>query len=128
MTRGISTVVIDHEKQPHRIFKTMGNYLCPDEFEAKIITQIATAHGGTVVLPDGKNSKDTIGSNALRDDDPVRSISVRQRLIAALVRFSDEICEDRRQSSKIHASKWYRYLNTVEVFHAYANSISSVVG
>ena len=115
----------NHEKHPLKIFIGMGDYLCPDVFEAKIISQIATAHGGTVLLPNGNYSKDTIGSNALRDNDPVRSISVRQRLIAALVRFSDEICEDRDRAAKFMLQN-QTLPEYSEVFHAYANSISSV--
>ena len=113
-----------HEKHPLSIFKEMGEYLCPDQFEAKIITQISTAHGGMVKLPEGSHSKDTI-SKLLYDKDEMSDIPVRQRLIAALLRFSDEICEDRNRAAR------FMFDNDIlpkesEVFHAYANSISSV--
>ena len=114
---------IGHEKHPQSIFKEMGEPLCPDKFEAKIITQISTAHGGTVKLSDGSYSKDTISK--LFDTDEMGHITVRQRFIAALVRFSDEICEDRGRAARFMLDKDILPKHS-EVFHAYANSISSV--
>lgn len=114
----------DHEKHPHSIFTGMGRPLCPDEFEAKIITQISTAHGGTVTLPDGGRSKDTI-SKLSYDKEEIDNIPVRQRFIAALVRFSDEICEDRGRAAKFMLDNGALPKKS-EVFHAYADSISNV--
>lgn len=113
-----------HEKHPHTIFRDMGSYLCPDVFEAKIITNVATAHGGTVPLHDGSCSKDTI-SNLLNDEDKYSDIIVRQKFIAALVRFSDEICEDRKRAARFMLNQGI-LPKCSEVFHAYANGISSV--
>ena len=113
-----------HERHPHNIFKGMGKYLCPDEFEAKIISQIATAHVGTFRLPDGSYSKDTI-SKLLYDTDEMGDIAIRQRFIAALVRFSDEICEDRSRAARFMLDEGVLPEHS-KVFHAYANSISSV--
>ena len=113
----------DHEKHPFRIFTEMGKYLCPDKFEAKIITQISAAHGGTTKLSDGNHSKDTI--KLLNDKDEMGGISIKQRLIAALLRFSDEICEDRDRADKFMLDKGILPKES-EVFHAYAYGISSV--
>ncbi len=112
-----------HEQHPLRIFTEMGEYLCPDKFEAKIIAKISTAHGGTVELPDGRHSKDTI--KLLNDKDEMGGIPIRQRLIAALLRFSDEICEDRDRADKFMLGRDMLPRES-EVFHAYAYSISSV--
>jgi len=113
----------DHEKHPLIIFREMGESLCPDQFEAKIITRISAAHGGATELPDGSHSKDTI--KLLNDKDEMSGIFVRQRLIAALLRFSDEICEDRSRAAKFMLDKDILPKES-EVFHAYAYSISSV--
>ena len=113
-----------HEKQLLSIFTEMGRHLCPDQFEAKIITQISTAHGGTVELSDGSHSKDTI-SKLLYDKDEMNDIPVRQRLVAALLRFSDEICEERNRAARFMLDKDILPKES-QVFHAYAYSISSV--
>ena len=113
----------EHEKHPHRIFKDMGPYLCPDEFEAKIISRVASAHSGSVKLLDGTFSKDSI--NQLKEKDKFGDITIRQQLIAALVRFADEICEDRSRCTRFLLSN-HSLPEQSQVHHAYANSISSV--
>ncbi len=112
-----------HEKHPHKIFKGMGDNLCPDEFEAKIISQIASAHSGSVKLLDGTSSKDSI--NQLKEKDKFGDITIRQQLIAALVRFSDEICEDRSRCARFLLNN-QALPKESEVHHAYAYSISNV--
>ena len=114
-----------HEKRPLNIYKDMGSSLCPDVFEAKIIAHIAAAHGGEVKLSDGSYSKDTISNESLYDNEPIHDIPVRQRFIAALVRFSDEICEDRSRAARFMLKEELLPKHS-QVFHAYAHSISSV--
>lgn len=114
-----------HEKHPLKIFIGMGDAICNDNFEAKPIALIARAHGGKVIVS-GEESKDTIESLNLKDKDSYGGISFRPKLIAALVRFSDEICEDRSRAARFLLNA--NALPTKsEVFHHYANSISSVV-
>ena len=113
----------EHEKRPHKIFKEMGDNLCPDEFEAKIISQIASAHSGFVTLPNGTSSRDSISQ--LNENVKYSDIAVRQQFIAALVRFSDEICEDRSRCARFMLNNG-QLPEQSQVHHAYANSISSV--
>ena len=89
-----------HEKAPLKIFKGMGNALCPDKFEAVPIALIARAHGGKVLTASGESSKDTIENLKLADRDTYGNIKFRPKLIAALVRFADEICEDRSRAAR----------------------------
>ncbi|GAB1149828.1 HD domain-containing protein [Shewanella algae] len=114
-----------HEKQPFKVFKGMGPAVCPDNFEGRIIANIAMVHGGKVQLDDDRTSKDTIGMQLKDEKTSIGGIDFRPKLIAALVRFADEICEDRSRAA--------RYLinnnglpKKSEVFHHYANSISTV--
>ncbi|ALO35290.1 hypothetical protein CMT41_11585 [Colwellia sp. MT41] len=114
-----------HEKAPLRIFTNMGLALCPNKLEASPIATIARAHGGKVLDHQGEVTKDTIEHLNLKDDDSYGGIKFRPKLIAALVRFADEICEDHSRAA--------RYLlnndslpKKSEVFHHYANSIKSV--
>ena len=114
---------IGHEKKTFQIIKDIGPAACPDGFEGRSIAKIATAHGGKFKKRDGELTKDTLSQ--LAETSSLGGISYRPRLIASLVRFADEICEDR--------SRGVKYLLTrsalpkfSEVFHQYAESISSV--
>lgn len=112
-----------HEKKALKIFLDIGKAVCPDHFEAKFIASIAEAHGGERVLPDNSTTKDTISH--LKEEDSYGSISYRPQLIAALVRFADEICESRNRAARFlldggKLPKWS------EIYHKYADTITSV--
>ena len=114
-----------HEKQAIAIFLGMGDGLCDDQFEANLIANIAQAHGGYVRIPsDDKCSKDTIGQTLL-EEDTMFGVTVRQKYLAALVRFADEICEDRNRAARFLA-KNSALPEHSQVYHAYAEAISSV--
>lgn len=112
-----------HEKKTSQILKEIGPVACPDNFEGKRIAKIATAHGGKFKKRDGNFTKDTISQ--LAETDSLGGISYRPKLIAALVRFADEICEDRSRAVKylLDRSALPKFS---EIFHQYAASISSV--
>lgn len=114
-----------HETKPLKIFHAMGPAACPDRLEAPCIANIAKAHGGKVRIGENDSSKDTIGQPRLKENDSYGSATYRSKLIAALVRFADEICEDRSRAA--------RYLinnNSLpeksKIYHLYAESVSSV--
>jgi hypothetical protein len=112
-----------HEKKPFNIFKGMGEAVCPDSFEARPIATIASVHGGKIIRDNGEHDKDTI--RQLKELDEYGGIKYRSRMIAAIVRFADEICEDRNRSARF-LLKRNSLPQKSEIFHAYANSISSV--
>ncbi|WP_089603758.1 HD domain-containing protein [Acinetobacter piscicola] len=102
----------EHEKKCFYILKTC-NAGGIDVAEKKKIAGIAQAHGGKTTLGD----KDTIG--ALDEKNSIGSITIRPRLLAALVRFADEVCENNSRATD---------LNTVpdqsKIYHAYAGAIT----
>ncbi|WP_410500189.1 hypothetical protein [Chitinibacter sp. S2-10] len=112
-----------HEKHPLKIFTQMGAGLCPDQFEAKPIADIAQAHGGKTTDIHGNTSKDTLSN--LKEEDTYAGKKYRPKLIASLVRFADEICEDRSRAARYLLSAGTLPKKS-EIFHHYANSISSV--
>lgn len=114
-----------HEEKPLFIFKKMGDALCPDQFEARTIAKIAEVHGGKFIHPNGEESKDTIRNSNLDEESSYQAISYRPRLIAAIVRFADEICEDRSRAARFLLDT-QELPNQSVVYHSYANSISSV--
>ena len=114
-----------HEKKPLAILEDMGKAICPDNFESIFIGKIAEAHGGKVKDKNGQETKDTIRNSQLNETDTYYSIVFRPRLIAALVRFADEICEDRTRAANFLMS--HNILpRKSEIYHSYANAISSV--
>jgi hypothetical protein len=108
-----------HERKAFRILSEMGDLSGADAFEKRFIADVAQAHGGR--LPDG--SKDTISQ--LSERVSYGSAQIRPRLLAAIVRFADEICESApRAALKLLDSGAVPKHN--EVFHKYASCIKSV--
>lgn len=109
----------DHEKQAYGILLSQGGQITSDTSELTLIADIAQAHGG-LTLDD--NDKDTIG-RTLPEKTVAGAVDVRPQLIAALVRFADEICEHRGRASSYHLRQ-----NTLpeenKLFHLYADGIA----
>ena len=108
----------EHEKRAFQILQEMGALSGPDNIEKKMIADIAEAHGGKT--PDG--SKDTIG--ALRDPAHSGSEILRPRLLAAITRFADEICESRPRAANL-LLKGGALPKQSEVFHK--RSVSTIL-
>jgi len=107
-----------HERRAGLIISKMGT-LAGSRFEKKIISEVARAHGGEA--SDG--SKDTIGK--LNTVEHCGSCSCRSKLIAAITRFADEICEDHtRAASFALENGGIPPKNTI--YHKYADAIQSV--
>ncbi|MBL3619045.1 MAG: hypothetical protein JMN26_15105 [gamma proteobacterium endosymbiont of Lamellibrachia anaximandri] len=103
----------------------MGRALCPDNFEALPIAKIAEVHGGKALDEKGDATKDTIRNSNLDEESSYRAIRFRPRMIAALVRFADEICEDRSRAARFLMER-NALPRKSEIYHYYANSITSV--
>lgn len=112
-----------HEKHPQKILQDDLATEIPDRFEAKPIADIAQAHGGKIIDSSGIESKDTF--SPLKSEDTYAGKSYRPKLIASIVRFSDEICEDRSRASRYHINKNILPVKS-EVYHQYASAITSV--
>lgn len=109
----------DHEKKCFPFLREHKSLLGNDISELKIIANIAEAHGGKV-----NGSRDTIG--ALNAIELVGKISIRPRLLAAIVRFADEICENsgRAATYLLENGKLPKHS---EIYHKYANAIRGSV-
>lgn len=112
----------EHEKKPLAIINKMGALAVTDRFERKTIADIAEVHGGKTENGD----KDTIGSKKWKDHHDFCGVNYRPNMIAALVRFADEICEDCNRAAK-HLIETGTLPKSSEVFHYYAEAIKSVV-
>lgn len=109
----------NHERRTSSILRTYGGDIKNDSAELKMIADIAQAHGGHTV---DKNDKDTIG--ALKETAGVGPIIVRQRLIAALVRFADEICEHSSRAVTHNINRG-NVIPTSMLYQLYAKSIQT---
>lgn len=107
----------DHEKKCFSVLRNCGAAAGNDDAEKKIIGNIAQAHGGETPAGD----KDTIG--ALGQTYGISRHPIRPRLIAAIVRFADEICESRNRASN-YLLQHGNMPKHSELFHRYAASIT----
>lgn len=107
-----------HETKHADVMKQLEQHVGDEMVERRMILAIARAHGGTI-----NGDKDTISS--LQYEIPILGIKIRPQLLAAILRFSDELADDSSRAARIVQS-----LDLIpessEVFHAYAKSLHSV--
>lgn len=107
----------DHEKRASAILVKYGGQISLDTTELSLIADIAQAHGGKTFDDD----KDTIGKT-LPEQTIAGGADVRPQLVAALVRFADEICEHSVRASTHHVTEG-TLPEENKLFHFYAKSI-----
>jgi hypothetical protein len=97
----------------------MGELSGSDNAEKKAIAKVAEAHGGV----NEQGGKDTIFP--LPESVPQGTASFRPRVLAALVRFADEICESRNRAAHVLINRDKLPIKS-QVYQIYAKSINSV--
>lgn len=107
----------EHERRAFQLLMEAGAAICPDPSEARLIAAIAQAHGGRT----DKGDKDTIGILP-PNSWGISSVPCNPRAVAALVRFSDEICEHRGRASFHHIQAGTLPPENA-LFHLYANGV-----
>lgn len=103
-----------HEEKCWEIMEKNRSTLPPDSVERRLIFDIAQAHGGDV--------KDKL-SEMLRTDN-VASQTVRPQLLAAILKFADELAEDSDRAARYSAERGL--LGGSEIFHEYALALQNV--
>jgi hypothetical protein len=91
-----------------------------DTFEQRLIRDIAMVHGGTVP---GTSNKDTI--SGLKYTRNAGANQPRVRLLAAVLRFADELADDHTRTSRFLLNGELVAPNS-EVYHLYADRLQSV--
>lgn len=109
----------NHELNVEKIMKEARGICGRDTIEAMIIKRIAESHGGK--LADGNKDKISI----LEESTDTIYGTLRVRLLAGILRFSDELADDRTRSY-ITLLKSGSLPKQSEVFHAYAMCLESV--
>jgi hypothetical protein len=108
-----------HEQVIGNIFDTECKNIIPDKFERTLITKIAMVHGGQIF-----GSKDTIKN--LSDNSNFNNYNIRERLLAALLRFGDELADDKTRADRygIETDKIPKHS---KIFHYYSQSLHTVM-
>lgn len=109
-----------HEKKAFEILQDIGSAITFDNIEKKHIADLAEVHGGKSAT----GNKDTIGSKFNMDEIDYLKATFRPKLIAAIVRLADEICEDRTRAARYLCAKG-QVPKKSEVFHYYSGAITA---
>ena len=113
-----------HEQRIKDIFKDGLPLIAFDSVEHNYIKNVAQVHGGYVIDNDGSKNKNTIGS--IKPDVTSDGYVIRQRLLASLLRFADEIADDKHRAA-INLLKQEGLPKGSEVFHAYSACLDTVL-
>lgn len=108
----------NHEVKAWKIMNDLGSVAGTDQLERKTIIKIALVHGGTF-----GGSKDTI--IRLQEKDDVLGRPVRKRLLAAILRFADELADDYSRASRYMLDADQIPPNS-QIYHRYSDSLKSV--
>ena len=92
-----------------------------ETIEKRVIATVAAAHGGTV--RGSVDDKDTIGK--LAPERVILNQQVHQQLLAALLKFADELADDYTRADRFMLDNGL--LEGSEVYHAYSQSLHSVM-
>ena len=107
-----------HQLTAKNVADWLGSSISPDAIVRRTVIQIASAH-----TAGDSPEKDTIGK--LPPEQYILNQPVRPRLLAAILRFADELADDRsRASAYLHETNRVPYSS--QVFHAFAYALHSV--
>ncbi|OQC17521.1 MAG: hypothetical protein BWX72_00395 [Firmicutes bacterium ADurb.Bin080] len=108
----------DHEKRIKEIIESDFKTLFPDSIEKRVIEKIAMVHGGKIL-----DDKDTISRLSIVK--PLFEKKVRKRLLAALLRFGDELADDSSRADKLGIELGI-ITPSSEIHHYYSSSLHTV--
>lgn len=107
----------EHERKVGDVMFNLDKTLIgEDVLEKRVICHIAMAHGGHV--NDDKKNKDTIGS--LPYDRTTKSAGIDVKKLAAILRFADELADDKTRTSRFLVELTGALHPGSEIYHAYA--------
>lgn len=110
---------LGHEKACTEIMTWLGNAAGDNAAEKREILKIAQAHGGSI-----NGNKDTIGQ--LAPNEVVLNESIRPQLLAAILRFSDELSDEKDRASRFLLEKGLLPKESI-IYHKYADALHSVI-
>ncbi|MBO9413673.1 MULTISPECIES: HD domain-containing protein [unclassified Ruegeria] len=104
----------EHERRARKVLRAVSKGILQNK-EIKVIAAIAAAHGGK--NPDRSKGK----IERILREDGVAALTVRQQLLAGLLRFADELAENNRRASRLDndASRFHNLY--CECIHVHVN-------
>jgi hypothetical protein len=114
---------IGHES---KVLEAINDGLTPilfDRTETPYIANIAQVHGGKVVRKDKTADKNTIST--LKEEVMSDGYEIRQRVLAAILRFADELADDHHRAD-VKLLNEGKIPKGSEIFHAYASCLDTV--
>ncbi len=113
-----------HELNIDKIIVEADKICGRDTIEQRLIRDIAQAHGGAIRGVDGTEDKDKM--HHLNPIDNLIFGKIRSQTIAGLLRFADELADDKRRAYTALLNE-KKIPKKSEVFHAYAACLDAVV-
>lgn len=107
-----------HERKLNSIFDEKSANIIIDTPERRVIKSIAMAHGGET-----ENGKDTISLLSARET--IFNEIVRTRLLAAILRFADELADDNTRANRPALDLGILGTNS-DIFHKYSRALHTV--
>lgn len=111
----------EHEKKIDEIMCTLGASIPLDNAERLMVCDIALAHGG--YAPGSTSDKDTLVH--VNSIDTCNGITIRPALLAAILRFADELSDDNTR-----CNRFLDQLGAIpdgnKIFHAYSSALSPI--
>jgi hypothetical protein len=108
-----------HEINQEAVMERLGMLMGEDRGEKVAIHKIAAAHGGSI-----NGDKDTIGK--LPENEALLGQRIRPRILAALLRFADELADERARAARFIMAVGQLPQGS-EVYHKYAHALQSVI-
>ena len=105
---------IEHEEKIRDVINMIPSEILIDEPLKMLLLNIASVHGGRLA----DDNKDKI--SLLRHKEPCNSIEVRPQLLAAILRFADELSDDNTRASSLPVPE------KNEMYHKYCSVLSPV--
>lgn len=107
-----------HERKLNSIFDEKSTNIIIDTPERRVIKSIAMAHGGKT-----ENGKDTISLLSARET--IFNETVRTRLLAAILRFADELADDNTRANRPALDLGILGTNS-DIYHKYSRALHTV--
>ena len=109
----------EHEQKIYEIMEEIGSKIHLDNPAKRMVVSIATAHSGFI----GKHNKNRDTLSSLKEHEPLNGLYIRPVLLAALLRFADELADDHTRASKMREEN---IPDKNLIYHKYSKSLSPI--
>lgn len=108
----------NHENKIYQMIDEACKNVIDDSIEIRIVSRIAGVHSGKIT-----GRKDTI--SFLKNTDTINNFEVREKMLAAVLRFADELADDSTRQNDVALSEGILGFAS-EIFHIYSSKLHTV--